>query len=120
MKHKLIFVILSILFCGIVLVVQAGETAVLPHPHNPANTLASSNWQSLPGPTGGSVADIVLSPAYPTPETLFAGLRGQGIYRSDDGAYRWQATGSGDWIVRDLAISSAFAQDETLLALAGV
>ncbi len=126
MKQKLAIAALLIVFIGFVAVVQSGKTAVLPsssppiHQLDTTSTTFLTNWHSLPGPTGGSIADIVLSPAYPTPETLFAGLRGQGVYRSDDGAYSWQATGSGEWIVRDLAISPDFASDETLFALAGV
>ena len=118
MKHKLIVSVLLIVFIGFICSVQSGKTAVLIPAHQPTNS--PTTWHTLPGPSGGSIADIVLSPAYPSPETLFAGLRGQGVYRSDDGAYSWQTTGSGDWIVRDLAISPDFATDETLFALAGV
>jgi len=116
MKHRLIITILLLGFVSFICAVQSGKTAVLP----PNTTISITNWHTLSGPTGGSIADIVLSPAYPSPETLFAGLRGQGVYRSDDGAYNWQATGSGDWIVRDLAISPSFTSDETLFALSGV
>jgi photosystem II stability/assembly factor-like uncharacterized protein len=121
MKHKLVFVSLLIVLIGLIGIFRAGKTAVLsplsPPLISPLTT--TDNWQSMPGPTGISVADIVLSPAYPTPQTLFAGLRGRGVYRSDDGAYSWQATGSGNWVVSDLAISPDFANDETLFALTG-
>ncbi len=114
MKRSLSISVLLFVLIGFIGVVQAGEAAVLIAAHPSLST-----WQTLPGPTGGSMADIVLSPAYPMPQTLFAGLRGQGVYRSDDGAYSWQTTGSGDWLVVDLAISPTFAADETLFALAG-
>ncbi len=118
MMHKFLTACLFVGLAGFVTLVSVGKTAVST-PITPSS-IPTTSWRSLPGPTGGSVADIVLSPAYPASRTLFAGLRGPGVYRSDDDGYSWQPTGSGDWVVADLAVSPAFAADETLFALSGL
>jgi hypothetical protein len=42
-------------------------------PHRPIRAEAEP-WSPLPGPYGGSVATLALSPDYATDHTLFAGL----------------------------------------------
>lgn len=81
---------------------------------------AAPAWQMLPGPTGGSVVDIVLSPDFATDNILYAGLSGRGVYRSQNGAYDWSPAGLDDQVVVDLAISPDFATDDTLFALSGL
>lgn len=82
-------------------------------------TAPPAEWQPLPGPSGGSVAALAISPAYATDHTVFAGIRGEGIYRSADGGSSWTATGAGPGAIVDLALSPAFPADDTLFALAG-
>ncbi len=77
-------------------------------------------WQLLSGPTGGSVAALVLSPDYANDRTAFAGLRDGGVYRSIDGGETWQPSGLSDQVIVDLAISPAYATDHTLFAAVGL
>ena len=79
-----------------------------------------TSWQAVAGPTGGSVAALVMSPAYTADRTVFAGLRGHGVYRSVDGGNAWQLLGLLDQVIIDLAISPNFAADHTLFAAAGL
>ncbi|HZY42842.1 MAG TPA: hypothetical protein VFF59_12685, partial [Anaerolineae bacterium] len=74
----------------------------------------------MPGPTGGSVSALVMSPAYTSDHTVFAGLRGHGVYRSTDGGNGWQPSGLSDQVIIDLAISPDFASDRTLFAAVGL
>jgi hypothetical protein len=39
-------------------------------------------WQSVPSPTGGSVAAVSISPDYAQDQTAYAAVRGRGVYRS--------------------------------------
>jgi photosystem II stability/assembly factor-like uncharacterized protein len=77
-------------------------------------------WQRLPGPQGGSVAALALSPNYPVDHTVFAGLRGQGVYRTFDGGDSWQRVGPTGWVVVALAISPDYGADGTIFAAAGL
>ena len=77
-------------------------------------------WQSLPGPYGGSVAALAMSPNYPIDHTVFAGLRGQGVYRTTDLGDSWHPLGPGGWVVTDLAISPAYADDQTVFVSTGL
>jgi photosystem II stability/assembly factor-like uncharacterized protein len=77
-------------------------------------------WQPLPGPYGGSVAALALSPDYATDHTLFAGLRGPGVYSSGNGGNSWQHVSPNGWVVIDLAISPAYVADHTLFASFGL
>ena len=61
-----------------------------------------------------------MSPAYAADHTVFAGLRGHGVYRSVDGGNAWQPLGLLDQVIIDLAISPNFAADHTLFAAAGL
>ena len=89
-------------------------------PFESSHVLADgSAWESVPGPAGGSVAALVMSPAYTSDHTVFAGLRGHGVYRSTDGGNGWQPSGLSDQVIVDLAISPAFAADHTLFAAVG-
>ncbi len=81
---------------------------------------ASSTWNDVPGPAGGSVAAIVMSPNYANDLTVFAGLRGHGVYRSTDGGSTWQPLGLPDQVIIDLVISPNFATDHTLFAATGL
>ncbi|MBN1657654.1 MAG: hypothetical protein JXA93_04590 [Anaerolineae bacterium] len=86
----------------------------------PAAGAQAEVWQPLVGPRGGSVAVVAISPDYPTDRTAFAGFRGQGVYRTDDGTLSWHLAGPSDWIVVDLALSPTFDDDGTLLAVHGL
>lgn len=77
-------------------------------------------WQPLPGPYGGYMTVLALSPAYPTDHTLFAGMGGQGIYRSTEWGRSWRLVSPGDWPITDLTISPAYATDGTIFATTGV
>ncbi len=88
-------------------------------PATTADTISSTEWQPLTGPYGGSVAALAISPGYPTDLTLFAGLRGQGVYRAYSDATPWQSV-SPPWHVVDLAISPDYVNDKTLFALSGL
>ena len=59
MKHKLAIATFLIVFIGLVAVVQSAKTAVLPSSSlpSPQQTNTAANWQNLPGPTGGSIAE---------------------------------------------------------------
>ena len=97
------------------LVLLAG--LVLPAP----GRVQEGAWEPVSGPYGGSVAAVVMSPAYPTDHTVFAGLRGQGVYRTGDRGTSWQHVGPDGWRnVVALAISPAYAEDQTLLATSGL
>jgi photosystem II stability/assembly factor-like uncharacterized protein len=86
-----------------------------------AHVLADSAvWQAAPGPQGGSVAALVISPAYANDHSAFAGLRGQGVYRNVYGSATWQPIGLADQVIIDLAISPNFAVDHTLFAATGL
>ncbi len=80
----------------------------------------SSAWESVPGPSGGGVATLAMSPNYATDLTAFAGLRGHGVYRSIDGGGIWQPSGLSDQVIVDVVISPNFAVDHTLFAATGV
>ena len=86
----------------------------------PPSSAAPQAWQLLDGPRGGSVAALALSPDYANDRTVFAGLRGRGVYRSIDGGEMWQPSGLSDQVIVDLAISPAYATDHTLFAAAGL
>jgi photosystem II stability/assembly factor-like uncharacterized protein len=77
-------------------------------------------WQPLSGPQGGSVAALALSPNYSIDHTVFAGLRGQGVYRTSDGGDSWQRVGPSGWVVVGLAISPDYGVDGTLFAATGL
>jgi len=77
-------------------------------------------WLPAPGPYGGSVAALALSPNYAVDHTVYAGLRSQGVYRTLNGGDSWHGISPGDWVVVDLAISPAFAADQTLFASTGM
>jgi photosystem II stability/assembly factor-like uncharacterized protein len=84
-----------------------------------APNLSDLDWYTLPGPTGGSISHILLTPDHQWDSPIFAGVQGHGVYRSQNDGFSWAATGSDDWIMVDLVMSPAFAEDETLLALTG-
>jgi photosystem II stability/assembly factor-like uncharacterized protein len=81
---------------------------------------APQAWRLLDGPRGGSVAALAMSPNYANDRTVFAGLRGHGVYRSIDSGETWQAIGLSDQVIIDLAISPNYAADRTLFAAAGL
>jgi len=66
------------------------------------------------------VAALVISPHYATDHTFFAGLRGHGVYRTDDSGDSWRRASPPDWVVVALAISPDYATDETLFAATGL
>ncbi len=91
------------------------------NPFGQSLTVADSPaWNSVPGPAGGSVAALVMSPDYAADHIAFAGLRGQGVYRNTDGGYTWQPAGLSDQVIIDLAISPNFTADHTLFAATGL
>jgi hypothetical protein len=87
---------------------------------NQASDASVEPWQPLPGPNGGSVAALALSPAYATDHTAFAGLRGPSVYRTVNGGNSWQGVSPSGWVAIDLAISPDYAADLTLFASEGL
>jgi len=86
-----------------------------------ARTLAEApTWRPVSGPCGGSVSALALSPDYAADHTVFAGLRGHGVYRTVDSGSSWQPAGPSDWVVVALALSPNYAADQTLFASAGL
>jgi photosystem II stability/assembly factor-like uncharacterized protein len=61
-----------------------------------------------------------MSPHFATDLTVFAGLRGFGVYRSTNGGNTWQPTGLLDQVIIDLVVSPNFAVDHTLFAATGL
>ncbi|HET7090318.1 MAG TPA: hypothetical protein VFL17_16900 [Anaerolineae bacterium] len=85
----------------------------------PSRAAATAAWLPVNGPTGGSVSALAISPDYAYDHTAYAGLRGRGVYRTDDGGLSWKSTSPDDWVVVDLAISPAYAADQALFAVTG-
>jgi photosystem II stability/assembly factor-like uncharacterized protein len=85
----------------------------------PSRAAATGTWSPVSGPTGGSVSTLAISPDYAYDHTVYAGLRGKGVYRTDDGGLSWKLISPDDWVVVDLAISPAYAADQTLFAVTG-
>lgn len=112
MNHKLILGVLLLLVLALTAPLTTAATT-------PTLLQATNEWQPLPGPYGGSVAALAISPSYTTDLTTFAGLRGQGVYRTYSDVADWQSI-SPPWHVVDLAISPDYVNDKTLLALSGL
>ena len=77
-------------------------------------------WQPIESLSGVSVTALALSPNYEVDHTVFAGLRGRGVYRTGDSGDTWQLAGLPDQVIVDLAISPAYATDRTLFAAVGL
>jgi hypothetical protein len=87
-------------------------------------------WQPAAGPYGGSLAALALSPDYPVDDTVFAGLRGQSVYRTSDGGLwrlevpqggsaetgAWESHGPRGGMAQAMAVSPYFAQDGVAFA----
>jgi photosystem II stability/assembly factor-like uncharacterized protein len=94
----------------------------------PPPAIAQSNpWTPLPGPSGGSVSALALSPNYAIDHTAYAGLRGGGVYRTLDGGISWHSVSdwtAGDRVVVDLALTPDFgtphAGDGALFVTSGL
>ncbi len=86
----------------------------------PGSRAEGDAWQPVSGPYGGSVSALALSPDYPADHTVFAGLRGQGVYRTINGGQSWQQVSPDGWVVVDLSISPAYADDGTIFASHGL
>jgi len=88
----------------------------------PSGAAAESGgtWQPVIGLSGVSVTALALSPNYPIDRTVFAGLRGRGVYRTVDSGDTWQPAGLSDQVIIALAISPAYAADHTLFAAVGL
>ena len=102
-------------FIGIVLAalcLLSGEQS-----HVLADTAA---WQPIESLSSVSVNALALSPNYEIDHTVFAGLRGRGVYRTSDSGDTWQLAGLPDQVIVDLAISPAYATDRTLFAAVGL
>ncbi len=84
-------------------------------------TVASSGLPEVPTYPYLSVNSIVLSPAYRTDQTVFAGVSPGGVFKSLDGGGTWLPVNSGlsNLDVSALAISPTFASDATLFAVTG-
>ncbi|MBC8449546.1 MAG: hypothetical protein H8D78_17505, partial [Chloroflexi bacterium] len=85
----------------------------------------TSNFQPLDsGPRGGSVAAVAVSPTFPSDRIAFAGVREYGVYRSTSGGWDWERVTPDEersgWAIGDLAVSPAFATDETLFVLTDI
>ncbi len=86
-----------------------------------SNVLADAvAWQPIASLSGVSVTALALSPNYDVDHTVFAGLRGQGVYRTMDSGDTWQSSGLPDQVIIDLAISPAYATDHTIFAAVGL
>ena len=106
MKRNLCLVFGFVLFCSLVASNRSLADAL--------------TWQPVAGPYGGSVAALAISPHYATDHTFFAGLRGHGVYRTDDSSNSWRRASPPDWVVVALAISPDYATDEILFAATGL
>ncbi len=84
------------------------------------SSAAPQTWQLLDGPVGASVAALAMSPNFANDHTVFAGIRGRGVYRTIDGGETWQPVGLSDQVIGDLAISPNYAADHTIFAAAGL
>lgn len=80
----------------------------------------ATGWRPMTSLSGVSVTALALSPNYDSDHTVFAGLRGRGVYRSIDNGDTWQLVGLSDQVIIDLAISPAYATDHTLFAAVGL
>ncbi len=86
----------------------------------PSRATATGTWSPVNGPTGGSVSALAISPNYAYDHTVYASLRGKGVYWTEDGGLSWSLASPNDWTVIDLAISPAYATDHTLFAATGL
>ncbi len=77
-------------------------------------------WKVVPGPTGGSIAAVAVSPGFASDQTAYAAVRGRGVYRSRDGGINWRPAGPDGWYVNDLVLSPDFSNDRTLFATTGL
>lgn len=81
-------------------------------------------WTALWNEAMGSPTDFVLSPAYGTDRTIVVRNAGVGIVRSEDAGESWVESGTGLRFTGNdanaqLAISPAFASDQTLFTTTG-
>ena len=113
MKRSLVAVLWLILLVGALPGRHAWAQGGAPEPAQ------DDFWLPLAGPTGGAVVALAMSPNYGADYTVFAGLRGGGVYRTVDRGGSWQRLGGDPWIVVDLAISPAYADDMTVFATQG-
>jgi photosystem II stability/assembly factor-like uncharacterized protein len=103
------------------ILIMVAISIVFLNPFTPTGALAEgSDWKSISGLTGGSMAALAMSPGYSTDLTVFAGLRGHGVYRSTDGGSTWQPSGLSDQVIVDLVLSPNFTTDHTLFAATGL
>ena len=79
-----------------------------------------SGWQPITGLSGVSVTALALSPDYAADHTVFAGLRGRGVYRTTDSGDTWQSAGLSNQVIVALAISPNYAADHTVFAAVGL
>ena len=116
-KHKGVLICTTLILAGLLTSTSAAGPPVEP------DALAST-WQPIAGPLGGSVAAVVVSPAYPVDRTAFAAVRGYGVYRTEDAGRSWVRVTPDEersgWAIRDLVISPNYAEDRTLFVLTGI
>lgn len=63
------------------------------------------------------VSVVLISPAYATDQTIFAGTLAGGVIKSTDGGETWaQCAGTEHWAIMDLVLSPDFENDRTLYA----
>ncbi len=79
-----------------------------------------NGWQPITGLSGVSVTALAISPDYATDHTVFAGLRGRGVYRTTDSGDTWQPAGLSNQVIIALAISPNYAADHTVFAAVGL
>ena len=83
------------LSCVVVLVLVFGRMLHVPTLFSGDGGVNGNNWQALPGPTGGFVGNLSLSPNFATDHTLYAAAGRSGVYRSTDGGSSWAIVGTG-------------------------
>jgi photosystem II stability/assembly factor-like uncharacterized protein len=91
---------------GTVLGLGAGQSlSVLFTPNDPANYITPAaktvlinvvntvTWQQTNGPYSGDISSLAIDPA--TPQTLYAGTNGSGVFKSVNGGTSWSPVNSG-------------------------
>jgi photosystem II stability/assembly factor-like uncharacterized protein len=116
------FLLLLLILTSSVLVNLGGNDQATVTAAHPADLVSEVDkpWQMVPGPTGGSIAAVAISPDFVTDQTAYVAVRGRGVYRSKDGGYNWQPASPDGWYGNDLLLSPNFPNDQTLFVTHGL